>query len=307
MFAHQFPPFALSDRTRYQDCRLLSATELADAGFDARYSWNPGFQYYAADMADCFFLLSEGGVFTTPHMTLPIGPLNLERLQTIIDAMEPVFTAGGWPIRVLYIDDQFVPLFEQLKGYRLRVAYDRTYSDYLYSAESLRTLVGKDLHAKRNHINRFQREFPQHEFAALRPEDFPDALKLVADWCEEKGIDKLDMFESDYRPIRELLDHYEVLGLRGGAIRIDGQLVAFSIASEPINQTSVIHVEKAKAEYPGLYAAINRYMADQILPDVSWINREEDLGVPGLRKAKLSYYPHRLIHKYEVILERDKR
>ncbi len=307
MFAQLFPPFNLSDRSRYLDRRLLSKTELADASFDARFSWNPGFQYYAADKADCFFLLSEGGVFTTPHMTLPIGPLDLDRLQKILDEIYPVFAAGDWPLRVLYVDACYLPLFEQLKGYRLRIAYDRTYSDYLYSAESLRTLVGKDLHAKRNHINRFQREFPQHEFTLLRREDAPEALKLVKDWCDEKGINAQDMMESDYRPIKTLFEQYDELKLRGGVIRIDGQIAAFSIASEPLDKTSVIHVEKAKTEYPGLYATINRYMLELVLPDVDWVNREEDLGVPGLRKAKLSYYPNRLIHKYEVILHHDDR
>ncbi|MDD2534757.1 MAG: phosphatidylglycerol lysyltransferase domain-containing protein, partial [Eubacteriales bacterium] len=111
-----------------------------------------------------------------------------------------------------------------------------------------------------------------------------------------------DMLISDYLPIKALLEHFEQLNLRGGVIRIDGQLAAFSIASEPINQTGIIHVEKAKAEYPGLYTAINKFTLDQILPDIEWVNREEDLGIPGLRKAKMSYYPSRLIHKYEVII-----
>lgn len=304
MFAQHYPPFTLTDRPRYLDRRLLSRTELADASFDARFSWHPGFQYYAADKADCFFLLSDGGVFTTPHMTLPMGPLDLARLQAIIDDIEPVFAEKGWPVRVLYVDACYVPLFEQLQGYRVRVAYDRTFSDYLYSADSLRTLAGKDLHAKRNHINRFLREYPQHEFRALQPSDMPEALKLVSDWCAEKGVNCQDMMESDYLPVKALLDNFETLQLRGGVIRIDGQLVAFSVASEPINRTGIIHIEKAKADYNGLYAAINKFTLDQILPDIDWVNREEDLGIPGLRKAKLSYYPSRLIHKYEVILHR---
>jgi len=88
---------------------------------------------------------------------MPLGPLDQERLQTIIDAVAPEFERLGWPVRILYIDESYVPLFEHLQGYQIRTAYDRAYSDYLYDAQSLRQLSGKDLHAKRNHVNRFLR------------------------------------------------------------------------------------------------------------------------------------------------------
>jgi hypothetical protein len=302
MFENSYPLFSIADRERYIDRRLLSQTELADASFDARLSWHAGFDYRVANVADCLFLLSDGGVFTTPHFTLPLGPLDQNRLQAIVDAIAPTFANQGWPVRCLYVDACYVPLFERLQGYRVRVAYDRTFSDYLYSADSLRQLSGKDMHPKRNHFNRFLRTYPNYEFRALQTDDAPESLRLVQGWCMEKGVNCQDLLISDYRPIKTLLDNYDALGLRGGVIRIDGQLAAFAIASEPVNKTGIIHVEKAKADYPGLYAAINKLMLDEILPDIEWVNREEDLGISGLRKAKMSYYPTRLIHKYEVVL-----
>ena len=302
MFKDSYPLFSIADRDRYLDRLLLSKTELADASFDARLSWNPGFNYRVANLADCFFLLSDGGIFTTPHITLPLGPLDQDRLQAIVDAVAPEFESNGWPVRCLYIDDCYVPLFENLKGYKVRVAFDRTFSDYLYDADSLRQLSGKDLHPKRNHFNRFLRTYPDYDFRPLTSADATEALDLVRSWCMEKGVNCQDMQISDYRPIKTLFDHYDELDLRGGVIRIDGQLAAFAISSEPRNKTGIIQVEKAKADYPGLYAAINKLMLDQILPDIEWVNREEDLGIAGLRKAKLSYYPTRLIHKYEVVL-----
>lgn len=302
MFDDHYPLFSLADRTRYLAHRHQSLTELADASFDARWSWHEGFDYRVVEQADCLFFISNGGVFTTPHMSMPLGPLNQDRLQTIVDSVAPEFNRLGWPVRILYIDELYVPLFENLQGCQVRIAYDRTFSDYLYDAQSLRQLSGKDLHAKRNHVNRFLRTYPDYQFTPLTQADASEALQLVLDWCEEKGIDSNDITKSDYRPVKMLLDHYDELHLKGGAIRIDGKLVAFSIASEPYNRTGVIHVEKAKAEYPGLYAAINKFTLDEILPDIDWVNREEDLGIPGLRKAKLSYGPSRLIHKYEVVL-----
>lgn len=304
MLCDSCPVFSIEHLDTYNDRRRQSLTEISDAGFEARLSWNAGFHYQIAQNSDCVFLLSDGGVFTTPHMTLPIGPLTLDRLQTIIDAIEPVFRKKNWPVRCLYIDAAYLPFFQQLRGYRVRLAYDRIFSDYLYDAEALRQLSGKSLHAKRNHFNRFLRTYPDYEYETLTPAHRDEALALVAEWCREKQIDCQNLRNSDYRVISNLFKYYEQLQLRGGMIRINGTLAAFAIGSLNGPESAVVHIEKARAEYPGLYAAINKLVLDHEFSDVRWINREEDLGIGGLRKAKLSYGPERLIHKYEAILTR---
>jgi hypothetical protein len=304
MLCDSCPMFSIEDKDTYIQCRRQSKTEISDSNFDARISWNPGFHYQTARIADCFFLISDGGDFTTPHMTLPVGPLDLDRLQTIVDTIEPVFHAKNWPVRCLYIDECYLPLFKQLRGYRIRLAFDRVFSDYLYDADSLRQLSGKSLHAKRNHVNRFLRTYPEYEYRSLSLADKDDALELVAEWCKEKQINCQSLLTSDYIAIEQLFKYYDRLELNGGTIRIGGKLAAFAIGSRTSPDSAVIHIEKARAEYPGLYTAINKLVLDNEFPNIRWINREEDLGISGLRKAKMSYEPVRLIHKYEAILTR---
>lgn len=305
MLCTHSPLFTIADMADYNDRCRQSRTEISDASFEARLSWNEGFDYQTVRLADCLFLISDGGFFTSPHMTLPVGPLDLDRLQRIMDTIEPVFRKRNWPVRCLYIDRDYLSLFQQLRGYRVRLAYDRIFSDYLYDTEALRQLSGKSLHAKRNHFNRFLRTYPDYEYRTLTAADRDEALALVAEWCREKQVDCQNLRSSDYPVIRQLFNHFDELQLRGGQIRIDGRLAAFAIGSRTGPDSGVIHIEKARAEYAGLYAAINKLVLDHEFADVRWINREEDLGISGLRKAKLSYGPARLIHKYEAILTRE--
>ena len=104
--------------------------------------------------------------------------------------------------------------------------------------------------------------------------------------------------------MRQLFREMHRLDVRGGCIRIDGKLAAFALGSELNGDTAVIHFEKADAAYDGLYAAINQMVLQNAFPDVRWVNREEDMGILGLRKAKESYGPVRQVHKYEALLTR---
>lgn len=294
--------FSAADRALYESKFALSLTEISDACLNSRVAWNPGFSYQRTLVADCLCLVSDGGVFTRPHMTLPIGDLTQDRLQTIMDTMSLVFRKCDWPLRCLYIDEIYLPLFRQLKGYHVEIRNDPDYSDYLYDADALRGLNGKQLHGKRNHFNRFLRSYPDFQFGKLTVDDREGALKLVKDWCQDRQVDCHDPASSDYLPIRQLFDAFAGLAVRGGAIRIGQELVAFAMGSLMRDDTAVIHFEKAHPGYVGLYAAINKLVLEEVFPAVRWINREEDMGIEGLRKAKESYAPVRMIAKYEVSL-----
>ena len=294
--------FSADDRALYEHKFALSLTEISDACLNSRVAWNPGFSYQRTVLADCLCLVSDGGVFTSPHMTLPIGDLTQDRLQTIIDTLSLVFKNNNWPLRCLYIDEVYLPLFRQLHGYRAEIKNDLNFSDYLYDADSLRALNGKQLHGKRNHFNRFLRSYPDFQFRKLTVNDREGALNLVKDWCQDRQVDCLDPVLSDYLPIRQLFDDFARLDVRGGAIWIGQELVAFAMGSLMRDDTAVIHFEKAHPGYVGLYAAINKLVLEEVFPAIKWINREEDMGIEGLRKAKESYTPVRMIAKYEVSL-----
>ena len=296
--------FSVQDGPAYQSFFEASRTELSDHCLNSRAAWNSGFYYQKTAVDGCFCLVSDGGVFTSPHLTWPLGVKTSEALELVLDQINPSFTSKGWPLRLLYIDAFNLPLIEGLQHYRSSVSYNPNFSDYLYDADKLRQLSGKTLHGKKNYYNQFCRAYPDFEYHPVSLADQEEALALVKAWCDEKELDCMNLCQSDYRAIRQLFHDLSQLDVRGGSIRIDGKMVAFAMGSFIKGDTAVIHFEKAESNYVGLYAAINKLVLEHAFPDAVWVNREEDMGMAGLRKAKESYGPIRMIPKYEALLTR---
>jgi uncharacterized protein len=296
--------FSIQDALEYENCFKLSQTEISDHCLNSRIAWNAGFYYQKYEIDRCFCLVSNGGVFTTPHITWPMGNLSASHLETILDTLWPAFASRGWPLRLMYIDENSLPLLKDLDRYTAEISYNPDFSDYLYRADRLRRLSGKTMRRKRNHFNRFIRSYPDYTYQPISTDDRTEALQLVKDWCDERELDTMNLLQSDYRAIRQLFIDMPRLDVRGGCIRVNGQLVAFALGSLIHDDTAVIHFEKATTDHDGLYAAINKLVLEHAFPDVTWVNREEDMGIAGLRKAKESYNPVRFIHKYEALLTR---
>ena len=154
-------------------------------------------------------------------------------------------------------------------------------------------------------MNRFLRDCPDYSYNSISASDGPGCLLIVSEWCEEKGIDPEDLRLSDYLPIKRIFEYFDRLDVHGGVIRIGDRVVAFSLASRLSDGTAVIHFEKADYHYNGLYAVINNTVLCREFPDAQLVNREEDMGMEGLRKAKQSYMPVSLADKYNAVVRRD--
>jgi len=292
-----------ADRELYAFYYAKSQTKIADMTFVCRIAWDAVFQTEMAVYEDCCLLISDGGCFTDPHLLMPMGELDAPKLDRIFMAVREEFVKRGWRLKVMCIDEEKLPLFNQLSHFRAEPYYNDDSSDYLYDAEALRMLSGNALHKKRNHVNKFVRLYPDYLYAKLTRNDKAECLALVADWCRSKEIDPDNIAESDDPMIRRLFDDFDDLDIYGGLIRTGGQVRAFSMGSLGNGNRAHIHFEKADPEIHGIYAAINQMVLLNEFPSVETVNREEDLGVPGLRKAKLSYEPITWITKYKTWLE----
>lgn len=182
----------------------------------------------------------------------------------------------------------------------LKIEYDRDNADYLYLASDLIHLEGRKYDGKRNFINRVKSNsnceyFKLDQRLALECREFAEA------WCEERVCETTEGLRRELCAVWEMLSHFDELGLVGGAIRIDGAIVAFELGEALNDQTMVCHVEKADAKIDGLYQLINNEFAIHECADYKYINREQDLGLPGLRKAKESYHPVRLVDTYRIL------
>lgn len=180
---------------------------------------------------------------------------------------------------------------------------DRSYTDYIYARGALATLAGKKLQPKRNHANRFAAAYPDYELLELTPALLPECKELEQRWAKEKGeqTEGRLTYEAEQRSLFAAFEHWEALGCQGAALRVDGKIVAFTYGA-PVNyDTFDVCAEKADTAYEGAYAVINRDFVRSLPENFIHINREEDLGIEGLRKAKLSYQPEFLLHKFTVM------
>ncbi len=184
---------------------------------------------------------------------------------------------------------------------------DPNFEDYIYLRESLSSLVGKRLQPKRNHINQFLKRYNNYQYRELTPNLFKECLALDCRWRAAHG-DICDDLNPEREAMLRAFDHFEELGFRGGALYVDGQMVAFTYGSAINNDTFCTHIEKADADIVGCYTMINRLFAESLPPNIQYINREEDLGIEGLRRAKCSYYPEQKLEKYTgIYLHHDEK
>ena len=174
--------------------------------------------------------------------------------------------------------------------------------DYVYQTRDLIQLSGRKYHSKRNHIHNF---LQAHAFtyAALQDDHLQACLELSGRWCEVRRCEEDLNLMGEWEAIREAFTDFHALAIQGGVIMIENKVEAFALGELLNEQTAVVHIEKANPEIPGLYTMINQQFCEKTWPQVPSINREQDLGEPGLRQAKLSYYPDHLVEKFQISLK----
>lgn len=180
---------------------------------------------------------------------------------------------------------------------RFQIDYVRDWADYIYGRDKLSTLAGKKLHGKRNHIKRFMDAHPEWSYESITDENMEECVTMAKNWCRANCIQEDDEKEEEFHLVIRALRNFRTLHMKGGLLRTRDGVVAFTLGS-PINtDTFDVSFEKAYSDIQGAYPMINQQFVLHELQDYTYINREEDVGVEGLRKAKLSYYPERLLEK----------
>ena len=231
-----------------------------------------------------------GYIFAYPKGSGDVKPIIDELLEDAHSRDQKLIMRGLTPKTL----EEFEPVY----GDRFTIEENREDADYIYTVEKLRDLRGRKLSSKRNHIKHFERN-GEWEFKLIESgEDIDSAREFVAEFYKEKGDPDL-VKEAD--AIEQMFENYEVLGFFGGLLYQNGEPVAFTAATQLDQLTMDVHFEKALPGVEGAYTMINREFVKAIsekFPDVEYINREEDMGLEGLRKAKESYHPDVLLMKY---------
>ncbi len=277
---------------------------LCDYSFTTLYCWQ---NIYGQEIChhQGFLLVHVNSAFGEGYLW-PVGSGDLAQA---FRALEEDAAQRGEPLRIIAVLDEKRPCLEELFPGRIQWIDNRDNYDYLYDVNRLADLPGKKLHAKRNHIHRFHDLCPSWRFEALTPEDIPDCLRLDDLWYEDyltrsSGEDALSVAQ-ERSAMRIALENFVDLGLDGGLLRCDNSLLAYCLGSRITPEVYDIHFERARVDIQGAFPAINQEFAKWIRahhPEVRYLNREEDLGHPGLRKAKLSYIPDLLVENFCAVI-----
>lgn len=196
----------------------------------------------------------------------------------------------GEQFRMIISDKRIKQIIEEEFAYDLSVLYARDCCDYIYERKKLTTLSGKHLQQKRNHINKFKTLYPNYEYKPLTKDMFKDCFELAKRWN----------IPDELTAMQNMMRYWDEVDMLGGTIFVDGKLVAFTFANPLSENTLDVNIEKADAGYEGSFTIINNEFVKHLPERYSFINREEDMGIDGLRTSKLSYHPHLLLDKFFI-------
>ena len=296
---NDFVPIELDHKDEFAVFLQQDPPQVSELTFTNLFMWRLKYRPTWRIWADCLVIVMapDGGA---PFALPPVGLGNkAEALDFVADHLANLSSEP----RICRVDQDFSTRFVDLDRYAVQEDPDN--HDYVYLRKDLAELPGKKYHRKKNHVNRFVKNH-RFEYRKMDQDLVDCVLRMQEDWCEMKECaDNPDLFEED-RAVYEALTNFEELDFTGGAIVMEQKVEAFSIG-EPLNlETVVIHIEKANPEISGLYAAINQLFCEEEWSQAQYINREQDLGVEGLRKAKQSYHPHHMVKKH-VVKRKDLR
>ena len=288
---NDFQPIRLEDKPVFDNFFAQDPPQCSEYTFTNLFMWKEHYRPTWRVWKDCLlivFCLSDDVHFGLQ----PIGKGDkraaldflADHVRTLTDNVQVCRVTKG------FVDENVSPA-----GYD--VAEDPNNSDYVYVARELAELPGNKFHKKKNHVNKFVKN-NEFDYRALDPELVDLCLDLQEDWCELRECVLNPALFDENMAVYEALKNYQQLGFVGGAILIDSKVEAFAFGEKLNPDTAVIHVEKANTKIPGLYAAINQHFCQAEWTDVTYVNREQDLGQEGLRKAKQSYHPHHMVDKY---------
>ena len=235
------------------------------------------------------------------HVTY-MKPIGKGDLRPVLELLMADARSLGDTLRVACVCPCAQALMDESMPGAFTYTVNRDKSDYLYLREKLVTLSGKKLQPKRNHISKFKRAYPDYEYRPLTPDLMPDCIRLGEEWCRTNDSGMQHAVQAEQQMIAYALHHMDELHIVGGTLFVEGRMVAFTFGARINAEAFDVCVEKADTAYEGAYAMINNEFVSRLPEDIQYVNREEDLGLEGLRKAKMSYYPDLILDKMVATL-----
>ncbi len=295
----EFKMVELSDKSWMDPLLFKGNMRGCEHNFVNTFIWAETYQEFVAQV-DNYLVVRVGH----PGKYRFLYPAGSGDIRPVIERMKAFADAEGCPFMMMGVTPENKAELDVAFPGRFAYTEMRDNFDYLYLAESLATLAGKKLHAKRNHINRFVENNPDWSFEPITLENIAECRLMSEEWCRLNGCAGDRDLAAEACAVRQSFNHFFAMELEGGLIRAGGRVIAFTMGDRLSADTYDVHIEKAFGEIQGAYPIINREFARYIrakYPEIIYLNREEDMGVEGLRHAKLSYDPVMMVEKHLAV------
>ena len=259
------------------------------------FAWSEIYNYRIARVND--YLVVKGIINNSPYYFYPAGSGDI---KTVFEVVQQDAASGGHEFAFAGVSPENIAVMNDVFPDHFEYKVMRGSFDYVYLLDKLVTLSGNTLHSKRNHINRFNKENHDWSFEQISLENLAECWEMNQQWCKINSCYEGEIAKESCA-VRRCFNHFTALGLEGGLIRAEGEVIAYTMGEKLNSDTYVIHIEKAFSDIEGAYQMINREFAafiQQNYPQLIYVNREEDMDIEGLRKAKSSYHPDKMEEKY---------
>lgn len=289
-----FSKLTLSDIETVRRYSRFNADRACDLSPGCLVMWR---KFYGTEFCvenDAYFSLLHGEDGRV-YYNLPL--CGKERLPEAIAQVYEHCRRKGEQCSFCTVTEQYLPLMREVLC-DITVTEHREYSDYLYMADDMISLSGKKYATQRNHISRFQREYADWSFEPINGDNAARVAEFMNGYCEQYAKQEASA-AADCAMALEVLENFDIYGMYGGVLSVSGKVVGFSLG-ETVGDTLIIHTEKADRGYLGAYQMLTNQFARMYGASAQYINREDDMGDEGLRRAKLAYRPVTLIKKHTV-------
>lgn len=290
----EFSKPKIEDKAWVNNCLKHANSMNCEYTFGNIFIWSTSYSTMICHYKD--FFICKWGKGKDISYSLPIGEGDFTDAinQIICDAKQ-----SGVKARIYGITESYLCMLKEAFTGKFTYEFDDGYNDYIYSVEKMSTLSGKKYHGKRNHITNFKKKHPDWTFEKIDKSNINECIKLHSQWIENKSeSDDLSDYSFEFEAVLNAFENFDELNFSGGLIRVNSKVIAYTLGEVQMNgKCFVTHFEKAPAEVQGAYAIINQEFTKNCLMDYVYVNREEDLGIYGLRKAKQSYRPEIWLEK----------
>jgi len=290
----------LKNKQLYEEYYKKQEIDISDLSFTNLYLWR-----YARNIA--FGIIDELLYVKTtypgqkPFLFFPLGSLDENNFLSSFSVIKAHFNNNGWPLVFKSLTKKQVKFLNHILPDYFSIDSQREHFDYLYDLQELANLKGRKFHKKKNHLNFFVNNY-NYTIECLNKHNLSGVARFARLWLKQKSDGSEKSLMHEYKGIVSVLKNRSELDCKICVLKVDDNIVGFSISEQLNKNTVLVHIEKALVDYRGAYQFLNKVCLHNCWQQLKYVNREEDLGIEGLRKAKLSYHPISLIEKNRAIL-----